>query len=310
MKKYFLLLILLLIFSGCSFLNIKNKDEIRVLKEALINPKNLNLSYEESGKLIDIRDIGITNEGYFIIEGREKKALNIYDGLGNFLRTITDYSDGSGLCKIQFPSSIACYENNNIIYLLDSMGNKILIYNLNGIYLGIFYDFSDSEEDMPYYPVLIRKNKMTNYLIVVDTYNHRLIEINESKTVVLEIKDGGSNDGKLEFPQSVTTDQAGNYYVADGAVIKVYSARGGYLFKIKKKMMGNVTDLVIWNSKYLVAADSENKKVLFFSKSGEYLTSFDSPLPGIKFENPYRLYVDNSERLYIVDNELGEIFYY
>jgi hypothetical protein len=74
--------------------------------------------------------------------------------------------------------------------------------------------------------------------------------------------------------------------------------------------MGNVTDLVIWNSKYLVAADSENKKVLFFSKSGEYLTSFDSPLPGIKFENPYRLYVDNSERLYIVDNELGEIFYY
>jgi hypothetical protein len=163
-KKYFLLLILLLIFSGCSFLNIKNKDEIRVLKEALINPKNLNLSYEESGKLIDIRDIGITNEGYFIIEGREKKALNIYDGLGNFLRTITDYSDGSGLCKIQFPSSIACYENNNIIYLLDSMGNKILIYNLNGIYLGIFYDFSDSEEDMPYYPVLIRKNKIGELL--------------------------------------------------------------------------------------------------------------------------------------------------
>ncbi|MCK5399387.1 hypothetical protein KAJ26_05140 [bacterium] len=312
MRKLYIMVIMAAVFfaQGCVLVGLKYKEDNKYIASTMKSGKPLGLSFEETGKFTDVRDFSASSSRYYLVEGKQRARVNIFDSLGNYLASVDKWQSDEEEGELQFPVSMVLFPDNNIFYLLDSVGKKILIFSSDGRFLREFYDFSDEDEEYPYFPVMLRKNEVSGFLMIVDTYNSRLLEINESGTTIMEIRGGGNDSGKLSFPQSVATDEYGNYYIADGKYVKVFSSRGDHMHNIKNSRIGNVSDLCIWRSRYLVLTDNKENKVHFLSLSGDYIYGTSSAVPGTEFSRPYRVFIDSSEVLYIIDNLQGEVYTY
>ncbi len=312
MMRKMIIAVICVIFGGCAIMtNLKAGEDSKYLKAKNKEGAEVILDTEEIGKPMDLRDFAFSGKYYFTLEGGSKKRLNLFDGLGNYLISVGSTPAESGEKEaFKFPSDMFYSVSNNVLYILDSMARKVHIFSPDGKFLNTLYDFSYDDEENPFYPSSFKYNQTSGFFIMIDTYNHRLLETDSGENVLMTIEGTTTQDGSFEYPQAVAVDESGNYYVGAGNKIKVFSPRGEYIFSFPlkyTKSISNISDMEFWFSKYLVVTDPAGGKVLFFSLTGDLLASWTSFGAAQPFIRPFRIFIDQGEKLYIIDNGTQQV---
>jgi DNA-binding beta-propeller fold protein YncE len=160
------------------------------------------------------------------------------------------------------PTDITVDESRNRIIIVDNNNHHILVYDLHTFKLLDTYGSPGMGKREFRYPFLISSDT-NNYLYIVDVINTRVQVLNPDGKFVQFIGGWGVEKGEFFRPKGVAVDSSGRVFVSDGymGVIQVFKANGEF-------------DSVI-------------------SDAGKSAVK--------KFNKPVGIFIDNSNRLYVVE---------
>ncbi len=176
------------------------------------------LIYSPAGKLLQKikvagipQGVAVTPAGRILVSQREFVAM--YDLNGAELKRL-----GSGNGQFVAASDIALDETGRI-YVTDSKGRSVHVFDANGVYLSRF-GVAGSGAGQFLYPTAIAYEKQSQQIAVVDSLNARIQFYDKAGTFIRAI--GGNGTGPLKFmhPQGIAfeycADSSVRMYVADG----------------------------------------------------------------------------------------------
>jgi uncharacterized protein YjiK len=160
-------------------------------------------------------------------------------------------------------------------------------------------------------------------LYVVEEKGYRLLRYNSAGVNTLALGKAGvcyTDDYVLCTPQDVVLDGSGSIWVADGQRVVQYDAGGTFLQQQPEsdpwepgsdnERFDDVHGVAFDSGGRMYVSDTDNHRVQVYTFSGGspiYSTTIgvtDSPGSGDShFNSPYRLAIDGSDRLYVVDRE-------
>jgi sugar lactone lactonase YvrE len=166
-----------------------------------------------------------------------------------------------------------------------------------------------------------------NNLVVVEEQGRRVLKYNASGSNLLAIGKAGvcyTANTVFCIPYDAVTDPAGNLWVADGNRIVQYSAAGVFLQQLPTENsweagndnthFDNVRGITISPNGQLFVADGYNQRIQVYTLAGNTLTysttigvTGESGADNTHFNQPYRLVVDQLNRLYVVDKENNRV---
>ena len=149
-------------------------------------------------------------------------------------------------------------------------------------------------------------------ICVADTHYHQIVYFDAEGTVVGKFGELGRGPGQFIYPVAVTTDPAGNLYVAEYGSndrIQKFSPDDEYLtafgsFGTEAGQFQRPSGLV-WLDGNLYVVDAFNSRVHVFSDSGEYRGLLGSAEVGLHY--PYDLALGPDGHLYIAEYGSGRI---
>jgi DNA-binding beta-propeller fold protein YncE len=212
------------------------------------------------------------------VEVRVDKRGRVYvtDGYGGKLFVFGP--DGKTLLtlgkeqEMQRPTGLALDEARNRLYVSDTPSHRIMIYDLEGGYVGEIGE-RGADPGQFNYPVNLSVDR-EGRLYVVDTGNFRVQVFSPEGDYLLEFGGIGDAWGSFSRPKGVGTDSEGHVYVLDAAF-----------------------------NNFQVFDGSDGSLLLFVGQLGRE--------PGM-FWLPTGLYIDDGDRIYVADsiNARIQVFQY
>ncbi|WP_051654694.1 6-bladed beta-propeller [Persephonella sp. IF05-L8] len=170
------------------------------------------------------------------------------------------------------PVGIAVDDRLERVYIVDTFGHKVKVYDFNGNFIGSFGKRGDKDGEFNF-PTNIAINRNNSYIYITDTQMFRVQVFNKDFEHILTIGGNGNIPGRFSRPKGIGVDSDGNIYVVDAAFnnIQVFNIEGEVLY-------------------YIGEAGTEPAKFLL----------------------PAGLYVDDKDRIFVVDslNKRIQIFQY
>lgn len=236
---------------------------------------------------------------------------------------------GSGNGQFKEPRAIALGIGESV-WAADTSNNRIEKFTSTGVFSAAYGKEGTGNTEFKE-PFGIAVNKTTGNVYVADSGNNRIEELNSSGGFVevigwgvsdgkseLEVCKtsckagiGGTGNGQLTYPMSVTIDSSGNIWVADEGNNRVqeYSESGTYLKKFGTLGSGNEQfnepRALTISEGSLYVVDRGNDRVEQFSTSGSYIGQFGSKGKGSgQLESPTGIAANPSTgMLYVCDYE-------
>ena len=177
----------------------------------------------------------------------------------------------SGKEKPSDPTDVVVDETRNRCYIVDNDNHRIMVYNLANFKLIQTYGTPGTNKLAFRYPFSITLDK-DNYLYIVDVINTRVQVLNPEGLFVAFIGGWGVEKGEFFRPKGVAIDQKNSVFVSDSymGVIQVFDATREF---------------------YSVVTDENNSSVK-------------------KFKTPTGLFIDNNNRLYVVEMLANKVSVY
>lgn len=254
-------------------------------------------------------DIVVSQQGFIYVSDSGHYCIKVFDSDLNFIKQIG--KPGSSGKYLNFPLGIAVDENEHL-YILDSNNGRILIVTSDGEYISEIGNIGG-------YPGAFYTPKgiclCQNKIIVTNTRNH-LVYIYDKNTHQLLASLGllgedpvdlarGSFDYRFRLPTGVAVNSESNIYVVDSkhGEIKILDENGGFQSKFgtpgsHEGQFNYPEGIAIDSKQYLYVCDTLNKRIQKFAPDGSYQDKIDQG-----FKKPTGIYIDNEDRLYIVDSE-------
>lgn len=146
-------------------------------------------------------------------------------------------------------------------------------------------------------------------LIVMDDLAHTAFVFEESGALAGRFGEQGDRPGQLLYPDGVTTDAAGNLYIADAGAnrVQILGPPWTPLAEIRRwrvigGQLANPRDVAIGRDGRLYVADWGNHAIRVFSDTRRHLLSIGGQgrEPG-QFVNPVSIALDADDRVYVSD---------
>ena len=264
---------------------------------------------EAPGQFDDPTGIAVTESEVFVADARNNR-IQVFDFEGNFKRQFG--SEGEGVGQLLRPMGIAIHGDK--LYVSEFWNNRIQVFKLDGTPLKVVV-----LNDIPLnFPGGVAVTPMGT-LVVADTYNHRIVEINLEGKLIRQwgiTEKTGIGSGEFNYPMDVAVDTEGCIYVADGYNdrIQVLDSSGDFLRKwggpfgidIPGPFNGwfKVTSGIALDKEGNVyAIDFYNNRVQKFSNQGVFLTKFGNEPPRSKqLNHPLKVAVTDNGIVFVTDH--------
>lgn len=260
------------------------------------------------GQFNDPTGITVTKNEVFVADARNNR-IQVFDFEGNFKRQFG--SEGEGIGQLLRPMGITVYGDK--LYVAEFWNNRIQVFKLDGTPLKIVV-LNNSPLNFPGGIAVTSRET----LLIADTYNHRIVEINPEGKLIMQIGNigkSGIGSGEFNYPTAVAVDTEGNIYVADGYNdrIQVFNSSGSFLRKwggpfgidISGPFNGwfKVTSAIALDKEGNVyATDFYNNRVQKFSNQGVFLTKFGNEPPQSKqLNHPLKVAVTDNGTVFVTD---------
>jgi len=203
------------------------------------------------------------------------------------------------------PRNVAVGLDDEMV-VLDNAG-RVLVYDGSGELLRK-WDMPESSVGNPEGNCVLPDGRV----VVADTHYHRVVTFDPTGKVVGMFGELGDGPGQFVYPVAVTTDPAGNLYVAEyggNDRIQKFGPDGKFLTAFGSFGTGEGQfqrpSGIVWLDGKLYAVDAFNSRVHVFKDSGDYEGLLGAADLGLHY--PYDLSLGPDGRLYVVEYGAGRV---
>ena len=213
------------------------------------------------GELISPIGAALDGDGLLYITDSVKRRIFVFNGSRNKL-VIGDDS-------LQRPTGIAINKKDKIIYVVDTLGNRVDLFDLAGKKVGSFGRHGGGDGEFNY-PVHIALDA-TGEVYVMDSMNFRVQIFSREGKFLSKFGSNGAAIGDFMKPKGIAVDSEGHIWVSDGLrnSIQVFNRDGKLLLIFGRKGIGQgefdiPSGLYIDSKDRLYVAESYNYRVQMF----------------------------------------------
>ncbi|MNO31009.1 Serine/threonine-protein kinase PknD [compost metagenome] len=204
-------------------------------------------------------------------------------------------------------------DNEGNVYIADSINNRIVKVDRNGMYLNDWGGYG-SGEGVFNFPSGIAMDRNGN-VYVADRGNNRIQKFDSNGNYLSEWGAYGTGNGQFRAPVNLAIDYNGNIYVADrdNYRIQVLDSNGSFLTQWGSFGTGNgqfnlIYGIAVDQTGNVYTAESENHRVQKFTSDGTYITQWGSMGTGNgQFKYPFSIEADSSGHVYVTDAQNNRI---
>jgi len=272
------------------------------------------------------RPLGIARDssGNLWVVDAENNRVQKFNAKGEYQSQFG--SKGSGNGQFNEPRDVAITPAGNL-WVTDAGNGRIQEFNAKGEYLqqaGIKEGLVNEDKLVEPYGIAIDPS---GGIFVTDPGHYSVVKFGESPNAneytghyltesygaTYEVR-GGSGTSEYAHPTGVTTDSAGNVWVADSAnnrITKLYPEYGGLVYPVAltfgsqgsgEGQFSEPYGIAIKPSGNLIVVEKGNNRVQLFSPSGEYLSQFGAKGSGTgQFSEPRGIAIGSGGSEYITD---------
>ncbi len=271
-----------------------------------LNKIPVNLLFEITNELSEPSDVTVSKEGLiYIVDGVNNK-IRIYDKKGKGLSAFGE--GGSGRGEFKFPLGIDI-DNSGKVYVADSGNHRIQIFNSLGKFIAEI-PLTGGKIKTPD-PTDVAVDETRNRIYVVDNDNHK-IRVYNLLNYKLEKSFGapGTRELKFRYPFLMALDKDQYLYIVDVINTRVQVLNPDGLFVtfiggwgVKKGQFFRPKGVALDKGDRVYVSDSYMGVIQVFDTTGELLGVISDTTDDKvkKFKTPTGLYVDNYDRLYVVE---------
>ncbi len=251
-------------------------------------------------------DVSVSKDGLiYVVDGVNNK-IHVFDRSGKFV--IAFGSKGTAKGQFSFPLGIDV-DNNGKVYVADSGNHRVQIFNPYGEYYSQIK--MPSKDGNLSDPTDIAVNESGNHMYVVDNDNHYILAYDLASHQLLETF-GSPGDGKLQFryPFLMTLDGDNYLYIVDviNTRVQVLNSSGKFVsfiggWGVEKGEFFRPKGVAIDQDNRVFISDSYMGVIQIFKASGEFYSVLGDARENKvkKFKTPTGIFVDNKNRLYVVE---------
>jgi RHS repeat-associated protein len=253
-------------------------------------------------------DLAFDAYGDFYVVDSANSRIQEFNPAGEYLRQFG--SGGTGNGQLGLAESIAVGPEGNV-WVSEILNSRIQEFSPTGTYLTKF-GTNGTGTDQFKSPVGIVMHGSTIY--VVDSGNSRVQRLSNvippsAETYSTSFGTAGTGNGQLGAPSDVTTDAAGNVWVADtmNSRIEEFSAEGAFVrtfgtFGSGNGQLKSPRGLAIDGSGNVWVADLGNNRVEEFTSGGAFVRAFGTKGSGNgQFVEPEGIAIDPSGNVWVAD---------
>ncbi len=191
---------------------------------------------------------------------------------------LTEEGKLSTFCKeviLQRPTGIAYNSKKQEIWVVESGGHRISVFNKNGSLLFRIGERGSDQGQFNFPTHIDIDDKGRVY--IVDAMNFRIQIFNQNGDYLSSFGEHGDASGKFARPKGIAVDGKGNIYVADALfnTVQIFNYQGDFLYYFGKKGSGNgefvmPSGIRIDDNGYIYVSDSYNNRVQVFKPGKDH----------------------------------------
>ncbi len=251
-------------------------------------------------------DVSVSKDGLiYVVDGVNNK-IKVFNQKGEFIFFFGGRGSSKG--RFQFPLGIDI-DNQGRVYVADSGNRRVQVFNSRGRFLSQIK--IESQGIKPADPTDIVVYETKNRLYVVDNDNHNILVYDLMAGNLIETF-GGPGLGKREFryPFDITHDNDDYLYVLEviNTRVQVLNYIGQFVafiggWGVEKGEFFRPKGIAIDRSHRVLVSDSYIGVIQVFNKNGEFYSVLGDVRENEvkKFKTPTGIFVDNQNRLYVVE---------
>jgi len=256
-------------------------------------------------------DVAVSSDGKIYVLDGVNNSIKAFDKNGEYLFSFGREGSENGEFKLPLGVGI---DSSNKIYIADSGNHRIQIFNQAGVYLSKIN--LPSRKGKPADPTDVAVDGSRNRCYIVDNDNHHIL-VYDLLTLELLATYGSQGTDKLNFryPFLIDLDKENYLYVVDviNTRIQVLNPEGLFVafiggWGVEKGEFFRPKGIAI-NKDRIYVSDSYMGVVQVFKANGEFLSAVGDPVKGKvkKFNTPAGLFVDDQNRLYVVEMTANKV---
>ena len=141
----------------------------------------------------------------------------------------------AGTERLQRPTGVAYSPRQKLLYVVDTLANKVHAFRTNGDYVFSFGERGSAEGQFNFPTHIFRSP--AGELYVTDSLNFRVQIFDEQGHVLGAFGHHGDGSGDLAMPKGVVVDRDGIVYVVDGLLdnVQLFNRQGDFLLTLGKR---------------------------------------------------------------------------
>ncbi|RJQ43288.1 MAG: 6-bladed beta-propeller [Nitrospiraceae bacterium] len=251
-------------------------------------------------------DVAVSHEGQiYVVDGVNNK-IKVFNQNGKFSFSFGQKGSGNG--EFNFPLGI-CVDRTGRVYVADSGNSRVQAFTTAGNYLGQLKLQSKNGTAPDPTDVAVDHNGRTLYAI--DNNNHNVHAYNLSNGRLTGIY-GSPGEGNREFryPFFISLDSEDYLYIVDviNTRVQVLNPEGLYVASIgkwgvEKGSFFRPKGVALDAKDRIYVSDSYMGVIQVFDPEGVFYSTIGDPVTNSvrKFTTPTGIYIDDNNRLYVVE---------
>ena len=181
----------------------------------------------------------------------------------------------AGADRFQRPTGLAYSPQKRMLYVVDTLANKVYAFGTNGDFAFAFGERGEAEGRFNFPTHIFRS--AAGELYITDSLNFRIEIFDEDGKVLGAFGHHGDGSGDLAMPKGVAVDKDGIVYVVDGLFdnVQLFNRHGDFLLTLGRRGTGFgefwlPSGAFIGENETLYVCDTYNRRIQAFQITERY----------------------------------------